>query len=194
MKTRTMNMNEDKVILSAKEGNENAFNRLYQDNCQRVYRLAYGYVRSSEDAEDVMQETFIKAFKSIQSFKISDNTSFSSWLHRICINCSISQLRKMKRRKMDMMVLFDDKLIDPAEEDNSPEAKVELGETLRLIRNAVSKLSPKQRVVFDLRYRQHLGIKDIAELLKCHQNTVKTQLWRSIRKLKERLAPLWREQ
>ncbi|MDH4222716.1 MAG: sigma-70 family RNA polymerase sigma factor [candidate division Zixibacteria bacterium] len=186
-------MNEDTVVLLAKEGKEDAFNRLYQDNCQRVYRLAYGYVRSPEDAEDVMQETFIRAFKSIQSYQISDNTSFSSWLHRICINCSIGQLRKMKRLKRYMMISLDDMTIDPAGEDNSPEAKVELGEILSLIRKAVSKLSPKQQVVFNLRYRQDLSIKDIAELLRCHQNTVKTQLWRSIRKLRERLAPLWRE-
>jgi RNA polymerase sigma-70 factor (ECF subfamily) len=141
-----------------------------------------------------MQETFIRAFKSIQSYQISDHTSFSSWLHRICINCSISLLRKMKRRKMDMMVSIDEKTIDPAGEDNSPEAKMESDETLSLIRKAASSLSPKQRVVFDLRYRQGLGIKDIAGLLRCNQNTVKTQLWRSIKKLKERLAPLWREQ
>jgi len=91
------------------------------------------------------------------------------------------------------MISLDDMTIDPAGEDNSPEAKVELGEILSLIRKAVSKLSPKQQVVFNLRYRQDLSIKDIAELLRCHQNTVKTQLWRSIRKLRERLAPLWRE-
>lgn len=186
-------MNEDVAILLAKEGNEDAFRRLYEHNCERVYWFAYRYVRSPEDAEDVMQETFTRAFKNIQSFQFADDTSFSSWLHRICINCSINQLRKRQRRKMYMTISLDDMKIDPTGEDDSPEAKVELNETLRLIRNAASKLSPKQRVVFDLRYGQHLSIKEIAELMRCSQNTVKTQLSRSVKKIKALLAPLWRE-
>ena len=91
-------MREDAAILLAKEGDEEAFRLLYDDNCERIYTLAYRYVRSPEDAKDVMQETFTRAFKRIRSFQVASDTSFSSWLNRICINCSIDQLRRRQRK------------------------------------------------------------------------------------------------
>ena len=91
-------MQEEMIILLAKEGHEEAFRQLYENHREQIYRLAYRYTKSQQDAEDIMQETFIKAFKKIRSFQFVNNSTFSSWVSRICINHSISFLRKQKRK------------------------------------------------------------------------------------------------
>jgi RNA polymerase sigma-70 factor (ECF subfamily) len=186
-------MKDDVAILLAREGNEDAFRRLYNDNRERIYRIAYRYTRSVDDADDVMQETFIKAFKRIDSFSFRGESSFSTWLGSICINCSIDHLRKHKRRKMDATISLEDMTIDPVTNDESPEQAAEMEETIRLIHNAADQLTPKQRVIFDLRYSQHHSIREISELLNCSENSIKTHLSRSVQKLKTQLAPIWRE-
>lgn len=186
-------MNDDVAILLAREGNEDAFRRLYNDNRERIFRIAYRYTRSVDDAEDIMQETFVKAFKRIDSFSFRGDSSFSTWLGSICINCSIDHLRKHKRRKMDATISLEDMTIDPETTDESPDRAAEMEETVRLINDAANRLTPVQRVIFDLRYSQHHSIREIAEQLNCNENTVKTHLSRSTRKLRTMLDPIWRE-
>lgn len=186
-------MKDDVAILLAREGNEDAFRRLYNDNRERIFRIAYRYTRSVDDAEDIMQETFVKAFRKIGSFAFRDNSSFSTWIGSICINCSIDHLRKLKRRKMDVTISLDDMTNDPETTDASPEESAELKETIRLINLAADWLTPKQRVIFDLRYSQHRSIKEIADLVNSSENAVKTHLSRSVQKLKRMLAPIWSE-
>jgi RNA polymerase sigma-70 factor (ECF subfamily) len=186
-------MKDDVAILLAKEGNEDAFRRLYEDNRERVYRIAYRYTRSVHDAEDVMQDTFVKAFKRIGTFSFRGESSFSTWLSSICINCAIDHLRKHKRRKMDVTISLEDMTIDPKMNEPSPASAAEREETFRLINAAAGELTPRQRVAFDLRYNGHHSIKEIAGLMSCSENAVKTHLSRSVHKLKGMLAPLWRE-
>jgi RNA polymerase sigma-70 factor (ECF subfamily) len=190
----TQNMNEHMAILLAREGNEDAFHRLYEDNCERVYRLAYRYARSPQDAEDIMQETFTKAFRRIDSFSFRGDSSFSAWLSSICINCSIDHLRKRKRHKMDAAVALQDLGFSLAAGGKSPDELTEMNETCRLILEAAGQLAPKQRIIFDLKYVQHHTIKEISRLMNCNENTVKTHLSRSVRKLKKLLDPIWRKQ
>jgi RNA polymerase sigma-70 factor (ECF subfamily) len=95
-----MNPNDRLAVLLAKEGNESAFRELYENNYETIYRLAYRYSRSPEDAEDIMQDTFIKAFKSIKKFDFSISSNFSAWIYQIGLNCSLDYLRKRKRIKL----------------------------------------------------------------------------------------------
>ncbi len=191
--SETETMNEHTAILLAREGSEDAFHRLYEDNRERIYRLAYRYVRIPHDAEDIMQETFTKAFKRIDSFRFKNDVGFSTWLCSICINCAIDHLRRQKRRKMDVTMSLHD--LDFALETGgeSPHEAAEMDETYRIIRDAAGRLAPKQRIIFDLRYLQHHSIKEISQLMNCNENTVKTHLSRSVQKLKKLLEPLWRE-
>jgi RNA polymerase sigma-70 factor (ECF subfamily) len=186
-------MKDDVAILLAREGNEDAFRRLYDDHKERVFRIAYRYTRSVQDAEDVMQETFVKAFKKIGSFSFRNNADIGTWLTSICINCAIDHLRKQKRRKMNATIPIEDLIADPPAGGLSPEAAAENKETIRLVHDAAQQLTPKQRVAFDLRYNDHHTIREIAGLMNCSENAVKTHLWRSTQKLKGMLAPLWRE-
>jgi len=89
------------LILLAKQGSESAFRELYETHYEMIYRLAYRYVKSQPDAEDILQETFIKAFRAIQKFDFSISSNFSAWIYQICVRCSYDHHRKRKKRKSD---------------------------------------------------------------------------------------------
>jgi len=186
-------MNEEMAILLAKEGHENGFKKLYEDYRERIYHLAYRYTRSRQEAEDILQETFIKAFRGIKTLRYENSRSFSAWLNRICINCSMTYLRKRKRRKMDQMISIKDLHNEPATQTLSAEESVHIKQVMLMIKEATQKLSAKQQVIFDLRFGQHWQIKDIAENMKCSESNIKTQIFRSLAKLRKQLGPIWEE-
>lgn len=189
-----MDMNSEMVIILAKEGNENAFRNLYESNYQMIYRLAYRYTKSPQDAEDVMQETFIKAFKNIRSFDFNINSNFSSWIYQIGVHCSIEHLRKRKSRKLDQTDSLSTLYSEPEAQNASPEESAIASSAIAQLKKAFRVLSPKQRVIFDLRHLQHLAIKDIAAHVQCSESTVKKHLNRAVSKLRKKLEPLWGEQ
>lgn len=94
-----MNTNDKLVILLAKEGDESAFRELYENNYNTIYRLAYHYSKSQQDAEDIMQETFIKAFKGIKKFDFNISSNFSAWIYQIGLHALLTILEKEKREK-----------------------------------------------------------------------------------------------
>ncbi len=188
-----MDMNSETVILLAKEGNENAFQNLYEGNYQMIYRLAYRYTKSPQDAEDVMQETFIKAFKNIRSFDLNINTNFSAWIYQIGVHCSVEHLRKRKSRKLDQTDSLSTLYSEPEARDASPEESAIAARAVAQLKKAFRVLSPKQRVIFDLRHMQHLDIKEIAAHVQCSESTVKKHLNRAVSKLRKKLEPLWGE-
>ncbi len=187
-------MNEEITISLAKDGHENAFRRLYEDHREMVYRLAYRYTKTQQDAEDIMQETFIKAFKKIKDFSYQNCASFSTWLGRICINCSIDYLRKCKRRKMDQMISLTEMPMEPESNSSSPDEAVHAEQIHHLIQKSIQALSPKQRIIFDLRYSQHRNIKEIAEYMNSSESSIKTHLFRLVSRLREQLGAVLEEQ
>ena len=178
------------IILLAKEGHEEAFGQLYEIHREQIYRLAFRYTKSQPDAEDIMQETFIKAFKKIKLFQFKNGSTFSSWLCRICINHSISFIRKQKRKSL---LSFSELTNEPVSRKQLPEGETQTNQILKFVKNAIKKLSPQQQIIFDLRHTQHKKIKEIAEFLDCSESNIKTQLFRSKAKLKRELGPIWRE-
>ena len=191
---RAADTNDAVVILLAKEGDERAFRKLYEDHYEMVYRLAYRYSRSPQDAEDIMQETFIKAFKEIHRFDLAVNTHFSAWIYRIGVRCSLDYLRKRKRRRADRVGSLSDLKSDPRAQGPSPEQAAIANQTLSRVKSALQLLSPKQRVIFDLRHFQHRALEEISDRLQCSPSTVKKQLQRAVLKLRHQLEPLWREE
>lgn len=188
-----MNTNDKLLILLAKQGNESAFRELYENHYERIYRLAYRYVKSQQDAEDVLQETFIKAFRNIQKFDFHVSVNFSAWIYQICVNCSFDHHRRRKKRKSDQTTSLSDVHWEPEAENSSPEILAISNQTIRQVKNAMNDLSPKQRIIFDLRHLQHKALREIADRLQCSPSTVKKQLERAVAKLRVQLEPLWRE-
>lgn len=186
-------MTDDMTVLLAREGNRDAFRRLYDGHCEKIYRLAYRYTRLSQDAEDVMQETFIKAFKGLKTFNFGVNSSFSAWISKICVHCAIEHLRKTKRRMGENLLSLSDLPQEPQSADPAPDRTVAAVRTIAWLRDAIRHLSPAQQVIFDLRYRQHLDIKEIAAQMGCSESNIKTQLARSVDKLRKQLEPVWGE-
>ena len=188
-----MNTINRSLILLAKEGNESAFRELYENHYERVYRLAYRYSKSQQDAEDIMQDTFIKAFKGIKKFDFDISTNFSAWIYQICVNCSFDFHRKRKKRKVNQTASLSDVHWEPEAQNSSPEKMAITNQAIAQINNALDVLSPNQRIIFELRHRQHKALKDISDRLQCSPSTVKKQLERAIAKLRNQLEPLWRE-
>lgn len=188
-----MDMNDEMVILLAKEGKESAFRVLYENNYTMIFRLAYSYTKSQQDAEDIMQETFIKAFKSIKSFDFNVSANFSAWIYQVGLRCTLDYLRKSKRRKISQTDSLSDFPAEPQAQDSCPEKSAIASQAIAHVKNALHTLAPKQRVIFDLRHLQHMAIKEIAVHLQCSQSTVKKQLQRAVLKLRQHLEPLWGE-
>jgi RNA polymerase sigma-70 factor (ECF subfamily) len=188
-----MNTNDKLLILLAKQGNESAFRELYETHYEMIYRLAYRYVKSQPDAEDILQETFIKAFKAIQKFDFNISSNFSAWIYQICVRCSYDYHRKRKKRRSDQTASLSEMHTEPEAQNSSPEKMAISNQTIQQVKNSLYVLSPKQRIIFDLRHLQHRALKDIAERLQISPSTVKKQLERAMAKLRIQLEPLWRE-
>ncbi len=115
-------MEEIAAIQLARDGNTEALRLLFDENKKRIFSLAYQYVRNSEDAEDILQETFIKAYNSLHTFRTEADTQFSAWLYRIGINCSIDHIRKNKKRKEFSSENLDIQNMPDREGSKGPEA------------------------------------------------------------------------
>ncbi len=188
-----METNDKLLILLAKQGNESAFRELYETHYEMIYRLAYRYVKSQPDAEDILQETFIKAFRAIQKFDFNISSNFSAWIYQICVRCSYDYHRKRKKTKADQTASLSEMYTEPEAQNSSPENLAISNQTIQQVKDAMYVLSPKQRIIFDLRHLQHRALKEIAERLQISPSTVKKQLERGVAKLRIQLEPLWRE-
>jgi RNA polymerase sigma-70 factor (ECF subfamily) len=158
-------MDEKALIQSAREGKREALRILYDQNRQKIFALAYQYTKNSQDAEDILQETFIKAFHSPAKFNIQDGTRFSPWLYRIGINCSLDCLRRKKKFREKKIRIERDYLENISPEDNHSDPltirqKKEMREKIDQI---IHKLSGQQRMIFILKHYQQLTIREIAE-------------------------------
>lgn len=185
-------MTENEIIRQARTGDRDAYRLLYDGHRERIFRLAYRYTRSVEDAEDILQETFIRAFKGLGSYDAdSADSSFSAWIGTIGRHCAVAHLRRMKSRKRGDTVSLDDLPREPEAMGPSPEKAVSTSRALALVRTAQESLPPRQRIIFDLRYGEHLDIKEISARMDCSESNVKTQLSRAVGKLRKKFEPAW---
>jgi RNA polymerase sigma-70 factor (ECF subfamily) len=192
-----MNMEEHKtveneaVLPRAKMGDEAALKVIYDRHFSPVFRTALRYTGSVEDSEEIAQETFVKVFRNLGRVWSRDTESLGPWIGRICVNNSISFLRRGKRLGRGLLLPLDELLPEPASQEASPETSLLVTQAWALLDQALTRLSPQQRMIFDLRFRQHKDIKEIADLLGCSESNVKTHVKRLLAKLRRRLAPLW---
>lgn len=184
-------MNTEAVLPRSRANDEAVLKAVYDRHFSPVFRLALRYTGSAEDAEEIAQETFAKAFRHLGQVWGRDPDSLGPWLRRICINNSISHLRSAKRRGRGLLVPLDDILHEPPSREASPEDRLYIAQAWARLDLAVAKLSPRQRMIFDLRFRQHKDLKEIAELVGCTEGNIKTHSMRILAKLRRRLGPLW---
>ena len=190
MENRSMT-NESMIILLAKEGHPEALRSLYDLHFESIYRTAYRYTRSSQDAEDVLQETFVKAIKNIKNFDFERNTSFAAWMGRICVNSALDYLRKRRTRKAWETVSLTASVQDPPSAGRSPEETTLLQQMAGHIDQALRFLPPRQKLAFQMKYIEDLKVDEIARELCCSPNSIKKYLARALAALRRRLRPIW---
>jgi RNA polymerase sigma-70 factor (ECF subfamily) len=183
-------MKEDDILLikECQAGQVSAFDRLVEIYRKQIYHLAYCITGNHEDADDISQETFVRAYRAICDFK--GKARFSTWLRRITINLSINHLKSESLRKN---VVNDGGKLNggnfsgiPARTDN-PLENVEAEELAQQIKVAMDSLPVVEKVVFVLRVHQGLSYKEIAQSLGCPVGTVMSRLNRARRRLRNRL-------
>ena len=179
-------LDEYTLIYCTQQGNAEAFNPLVTKYQNRIYTYILKHVKDPETAKDLTQETFLKAFAGLSSFR--GDSAFSSWLYRIAKNLCIDYHRKQKT-KSDILPLhtIDERRITDTHPD--PSQNMETQELRRVLWTAIQYLPSMRKKVFLLRYAQELPIKDIATRLKKSEGTVKTHLYKAHHQLRELLTP-----
>jgi RNA polymerase sigma-70 factor (ECF subfamily) len=166
------------LISEVKSGDRKAFSELVQRHQRSLLRLTLRYTRDLSLAEDVVQESFIKAFQKIHLFE--GRSSFKSWLFQIALNTAKNRFRE---RTMDLVNIEDTHLgIDPGAETGMVQMDMK-----RRIREEVDKLPEKQRIALTLRVFEDLSFKEIAQIMECPYDTAKANYRHALLKLRERL-------
>lgn len=181
---------EDKILVAAaQQGSEEAFSELYRRNRIAIARLAYRYVGNYHDAEELLQEIFMKGFLGIKKYQARDNASFFSWIYRIGINCAINFIKS--RRRDIPRTLFDTHEKDtPAPDIFDPEKNMQHSDQEKELYKRLENLSPGQRMIFILKHFQELNISEIAEYMNCSEGSIRKQLYRAYTKLRKELSPI----
>ena len=185
---------ETQFIERLKQGEASAFETLIAERSGEVYGLLYRLTENSEDARDLTQETFLRAFQSIGSFR--GESDLRTWIYRIAINQARNRWRWWKRRRRDSTVSLDSAvvhgtqpLVDTlrAERDRSPEQETLSHERERVLRRALQSLSLSYRETVILRDIEGFTYEEIAETLGINVGTVKSRLARGRQELRQRL-------
>jgi RNA polymerase sigma-70 factor (ECF subfamily) len=177
------------LIQRAVQGDQKAYAEILQEYRGRIYNLVYRMVRNREEAEDLVQEAFVKAFSSLASFNAE--YAFSTWLYKIAINNCIDHLRrkKLKTYSMDKPVQSQDGEFSREFPDVSlsPDKPLLAKERSSLIERAIDGLPEKYRVVIILRHNEERSYEEIADLLSLPLGTVKARIFRAREMLKKKL-------
>ena len=187
----TSGFDEQELVTRAQAGDNSAFAALVDRYQNRIYRLAKNITQNNEDAEDVLQEAFLKAYSHLDTFQ--RNAKFYTWIVRIAVNEALMKLRK---RKTDRTVPLDEPL-DTGEEtvsreiavwEDNPEQRYSREEMQQILNEAVDDLKPDFRAVFALRDIEELSTEETAEALNISVPAVKSRLLRARLALREKLT------
>jgi RNA polymerase sigma-70 factor, ECF subfamily len=174
---------EQHLIDLARCGDQQAFRQLVECHMRRAYDLAFGFVGNHEQAEDIVQDAFIRVHRALDRFR--GDAAFGTWLHRIVVNLAINENRRSRRRAESAVTEE-----DVATPDHGPAAHHESRESSLHLERAIHELPTLQRAVVILRHLEGMSTRQVSGILRCSEGTVKTHLFRAMRKLKKRLAYL----
>lgn len=188
-------MDESSVIRAVQAGDQDAFEQLVRAYDQSVLRLALNLLRSPEDARDVYQEAFLRVYRNIYSFRF--DCSFHTWLYRIVTNICLDHLRKRKvRREESAVVETPDGPVDRMDSfeheaaHSDPERRLWNRQLSSRIDAALSDLTARERMVFELRHYQGLRLRTIGDMLGTSEEAAKNCLFRATQKMRVVLGDL----
>ena len=178
------------LIRAAQGGNHIAFEQLVRTYDQAVLRLALRITGSQSDAQDVHQEAFLKIYKKLNGFRFE--CAFSTWVYRIATNVCLDLLRRRRARPEGSPIESNvDNFFSQVSDDksvNNPDQQLLRQELGAHIARALRRLTPRERLVFELKHFQGLKLQQVSEILECSEPAVKTSLFRATKKLRLNLA------
>ena len=177
------------AVALARDGDSEAFRALVERHSHAVYRLAQRMTGSPQDAEDVVQETFLKAYKQLGRFESRAN--FGTWLHRIAVNCSIDLIRSRRHQESghDSSDLEQYEAAADDRVDHSPERLMLSTEVQERVGAAMDSLTHMERAAFVLRHFEGQSIDEISRTLGLKANAAKHSVFRAVRKMRLALEP-----
>ena len=181
-----MNKNQQRQLAEkARRGDFDAFRRLVEEHQRRIFVVAVDYTSNRADAEDIVQEVLVKAFRSIKKFK--GQSSFGTWLYRITVNTCLDFRRKQRVRQTQS--LEESQVVQwVSDEGPGPEQQARASRVVEEIRRATLTLTPRERTVFIMRHFEQMTTREVATILDRSEGTVKNLLFRAIRKLRDELV------
>jgi RNA polymerase sigma-70 factor, ECF subfamily len=190
---RTPAVDDHELVLAARKGDRDAFRTLFERYHRRAYALAFGVLRHSDDALDVVQDAFIKAHKYLDKFE--GNSGFYTWLYRIVMNLAIDHLRKHRRVKP---VELDEARVEEGAEagllprilGSNPGRALQDKEIRTRIDRALDELSENHRAVLVMRELEGLSYEEMAQVMDCSKGTIMSRLFHARRNMQKRLLDL----
>jgi RNA polymerase sigma-70 factor (ECF subfamily) len=190
-------MQESELVYRLKNGDEEAFRIIFNDNQKKVINACYRLVNDIDTAEEITQEVFIKVYSSINQFR--GESQLSTWIYRIAVTKSLDHLR-LQKRKIRMAILKylsgdEEKLIDiEAPKEQQPDALFDNSERVKVLNDAMNKLPENQRIAFTLSKYDEMSSKEIAEVLSTSVSAVESLIHRAKKNLEKRLFSYYKKQ
>jgi RNA polymerase sigma-70 factor (ECF subfamily) len=195
MVARATTVDDASLIRAAQLGDSEAFEKLVHAHDEGVLRLAMNLLRSPEDARDVYQEAFLRVYRNLHHFRF--DCSFHTWLYRIVTNLCLDQLRKRRvRREESTVTENEDGLRDRVDHmmehraDNDPQRRLLSREIHVRIRSVLDDMTPRERMVFELRHYEGMRLRAIGDVLGTTEEAAKNCLFRATQKLRVALGDL----
>ena len=179
------------VLARARQGDSDAFRALVEQHSRSVFRLAFRMTGNEQDAEDVVQESLLRAYRQLGRFESRAN--FGTWLYRIVSNCSVDLMRSKQARHDQVRADSLDQegaTALPATDVPGPERMAQSAEIDRRVQDALQELSPLERAAFTLRHYEGRSIDEISTTLGLGTSAAKHSVFRAVKKLRLALAPL----
>jgi len=185
-----MELTDAVFVSKARSGDPEAYRVLVDRHSRSLFRLAFRMTGNEQDAEDVVQESFLRAYRQLDRF--DERASFGTWIYRIATNCSLDLVRVRKRR--NQAPVAPDQPGDTVPElpslDPSPERIALSGEVRQRLAAAMSQLSETERAAFVLRHYEGLRLEEIGHVLECQPGAAKHSVFRAVQKLRRSLEPI----
>ena len=186
-----MEDNDVAVVAQVLAGDRDAFRVVVERHSRSIFRLAYRMTGNEQDAEDVVQETFLRAYRRLNRFE--SRSSFSTWLYRIAVNCSHDSSRK-RRVQDDRHVVPNPELPDPVlslpSTDPSADRLVMSAEVRKRVAATMETLTEKEKAAFVLRHFEGMPIEEVGRTMGMKANAAKNNIFRAVQKLRRALEPV----
>ena len=181
-----MELSDWDLVQKCQAGDMASFQELVSRYHQKVYMVVLGLLHNRDDALEVAQETFFRAYRKILSFE--GGSSFYTWIYRIAVNLAIDQQRRQKRNPLEFRETMDGILEAQEETARDPFADVHDRELRENLARAINELTPEHKAVIMLRTIEGLSYKEIGEILGCSEGTVMSRLHYARKKLQDKLS------